>query len=152
MSTNPPILPSPLELQVLRVLWQMGASTVTAVCDSMMDDKERAYTTVLTVLQNLEKKGLVHREKIGRAHLYEAAYAETQILGPLMEEFVRSNYGGAWHQAVWQMLEQGNLTKKQKSELAEKLLTPTKSRSAATKKVAHKQVAKKAHKGAKKRP
>jgi hypothetical protein len=68
-----------------------------------------------------------------------------------MEEFVRSNYGGAWHEALWQMLDQGNLTKKQKSELAEKLLTPTKSRSAATKKVAHKQVAKKAPKGAKKR-
>jgi len=150
MPTKPQILPSPLELQVLRVLWQIGAATVSVVYDSMTDDKERAYTTVLTVLQNLEKKGLVQREKIGRAHLYEAAHAEKEILGPLMEEFVSSNYGGDWHEALMQMLAHGKLTKEQKSELVEKLQTPAKSRSVATKKVAQK-VAKKAQKRAKKR-
>ena len=51
--------PSNLELQALSVLWHDGPSTVSAVLETLPDGKDRAYTTVLSVLQSLERKKLV---------------------------------------------------------------------------------------------
>ena len=51
--------PSELELQVLSVLWDRGPLPVRAIRELLPDGKDRAYTTVLTLLQILEKKGLV---------------------------------------------------------------------------------------------
>ena len=56
------------ELDVMAVLWDRGAATVTQVRDLLDDDL--AYTTVLTVLRTLEAKGHVGHEPEGRAHLY----------------------------------------------------------------------------------
>ena len=56
------------ELDVMAVLWDRGAATVTQVRDLLSDDL--AYTTVLTVLRTLEAKGHVGHEPEGRAHLY----------------------------------------------------------------------------------
>ena len=56
------------ELDVMAVLWDRGAATVTQVRDLLADDL--AYTTVLTVLRTLEAKGHVGHEVEGRAHLY----------------------------------------------------------------------------------
>ncbi len=49
--------PSRLEMQVLSVLWQRGASSVREVLAVMPDGKARAYTTILSVMQVMEKKG-----------------------------------------------------------------------------------------------
>lgn len=133
-------LPSPLETQILRVLWQLGESTVTAVHEAMDDGKERAYTTVLTVLQNLEKKGLVHRVKQGRAHVYEAAFSTNDVLGPLLEDFVTQVYGGEWHELLQQAISQSRLTREQKSALCDQLQARGRKSTSAAKKAAKKVV------------
>ena len=56
------------ELDVMGVLWSLGSATVTEVRDQLPADL--AYTTVLTILRNLEEKGLVTHEAQGRAHRY----------------------------------------------------------------------------------
>ncbi len=66
-----PTSPSPLgdrELDVMTALWALGSGTVTEVRDALEDDL--AYTTILTVLRNLEAKGFVRHEEEGRAHRY----------------------------------------------------------------------------------
>ena len=66
------------ELDVLRVLWRRGPSTVAEVRDAL--DAPLAYTTVLTVLRNLETKQAVGHAEEGKAHRYFArlAHAEAQ--------------------------------------------------------------------------
>ena len=76
-----PSHPSNLELQALSVLWHEGPSTVGAVLEALPDGKDRAYTTVLSVMQSLERKGLVKRTRYGRAHVYEASRSQEQIAG-----------------------------------------------------------------------
>ena len=49
--------PSPLELQVLSVLWEHGDCTVRTVLENLPDGRDRAYTTALSVLQTMERKG-----------------------------------------------------------------------------------------------
>ena len=56
------------EAEIMEVLWDLGPSTVTEVQQRVSD--ELAYTTVLTILRNLEAKGYVGHEAEGRAHRY----------------------------------------------------------------------------------
>jgi predicted transcriptional regulator len=86
--------PSSLELQLLSVLWSNGASTVREVLKVMPDGKPRAYTTVLSVLQVMEKKGLVTHSRRGLAHVYRPVAGRRQVCGPLLRGLVRDVFGG----------------------------------------------------------
>ncbi len=62
-----------LEALVMDVLWRSNQPVrVRDVLDGLDDDREPAYTTVMTVLDNLHRKGWVHRERNGRAYWYLA--------------------------------------------------------------------------------
>src|SRR5689334_54774 len=82
--------PSELELQVLAVLWDRGPSSVRAVLEAMPDGKERAYTTILSVMQMLEKKGLVGHTQQGQANVYRPLARRDQVLRPLMKDLLRN--------------------------------------------------------------
>jgi predicted transcriptional regulator len=56
------------ELDVMAVLWELGSGTVSEVRDRLPADL--AYTTVLTILRNLEAKGFLRHEEEGKAHRY----------------------------------------------------------------------------------
>ena len=62
-----------LEALVMDVLWRSTEPVrVRDVIDGLDDDREPAYTTVMTVMDNLHRKGWVHRQRNGRAYWYEA--------------------------------------------------------------------------------
>src|SRR5919198_3999421 len=67
----PPPLHS-LEAQVMRELWQRGEATVRVVMEGVnrSDDRPRAYTTVMTTMARLERKGLLRRRREGNADVY----------------------------------------------------------------------------------
>ena len=95
---------SDLELQVLGVLWNKGPSTVHDLLGAIPDGKQRAYTTVLSVLQTMERKGLVTHEQEGRRYVYEPAIRRMQVLGPLMRNLVRNVFGGSATAAVQHLI------------------------------------------------
>jgi predicted transcriptional regulator len=64
--------PTASELEILRVLWSRGPSTVRDVHEALSEQKEMGYTTVLKLLQIMTTKGLVRRNEEQRAHVYEA--------------------------------------------------------------------------------
>jgi len=64
--------PTASELEILRVLWSRGPSTVRDVHEALSEQKEMGYTTVLKLLQIMTTKGLVRRNEQQRAHVYEA--------------------------------------------------------------------------------
>lgn len=113
--------PSNLELQALTVLWHLGPSTVATVLEELPDGKERAYTTVLTVMQNLEKKGHVRRVKMGRAHVYQAAHPQKSVVSDAVEEFITNTFGGRLCEAVMALLASGALTMEEKAEITKHL-------------------------------
>jgi BlaI family transcriptional regulator, penicillinase repressor len=84
---------APLESDVMEELWERGERTVREVLDALNARRspQRAYTTVLTVMQRLHDKGLLRRESRGRLHVYVPAlsrdeYAEAQV-GALVDEY-----------------------------------------------------------------
>lgn len=79
------------ELRVMEVLWCRGRSTVSEVVEALNPPASLAYTTILTMLRILETKGYAHREKQGRAHVYQASVdrgtARTSAVRQLLSRF-----------------------------------------------------------------
>ncbi len=116
-----PTHPSNLELQALSVLWHEGPSTVSSVHESLPDGRERAYTTVLSVMQSLERKKLVRRIRSGRAHVYESAYSQEIIVRRATDDFVTNAFGGRLGEAVLATLSLGSLTPEEKTNIEREL-------------------------------
>ena len=116
-----PTHPSNLELQALSVLWHEGPSTVSSVHEALPDGRQRAYTTVLSVMQSLERKKLVRRIRSGRAHVYESAYSQEIIVRRATDDFVTNAFGGRLGEAVLATLSLGTLTPEEKTNIEREL-------------------------------
>lgn len=74
-----------LEAEVMNRLWESGQTcTVREVLEDLNRDRRLAYTTVMTVLDNLHKKGLVTREPVGRAYRYRSAKSRDEHTADLI--------------------------------------------------------------------
>jgi len=86
---------APLELDCMNTLWPMGEGTVREIRDRLAERLPRAYTTIMTIMDRLARKGIVERRKAGRAYIYRANLtaedARSQALGHVVEKF----FGGS---------------------------------------------------------
>lgn len=96
------------ELDVMGVLWASGSGTVTEVRDQLHD--ELAYTTVLTVLRNLEAKGFVRHESEGKAHRYYPRVAQRAARQRAITRLIERLFGGSAEQLVAHLVEERALT------------------------------------------
>jgi BlaI family penicillinase repressor len=101
--TIPP-RPTPGELEILRVLWERGPSTVREVQDALGPARGAGYTTVLKLLQIMAEKDLVRRDESARAHVYAARAPEAQTQRQLVRDLVDRAFGGSAAQLVVQAL------------------------------------------------
>ena len=66
------------ELRIMNVLWSKGSGTVQFILDSLSENPPLAYTSVLTTIRILERKGYVRHSKDGRAHVYSPLVARKE--------------------------------------------------------------------------
>lgn len=91
-------IPPPLELECLRALWKLGEANVKDVRDALTDHRNLAYTTVLTLLDRLAKKGGVDRKRVGRAFVYSPAVDREALRKLAVKELVDSYFEGNYDQ------------------------------------------------------
>jgi BlaI family transcriptional regulator, penicillinase repressor len=105
MSRNA-VLPRPTdaELSILRVLWQLGPSTVRQVHEVLSRERPAAYTTALKLLQIMTDKGLVRRDETERTHVYHARLSEEQTQRQLVRDLLDRAFGGSATKLVMQAL------------------------------------------------
>jgi predicted transcriptional regulator len=96
--------PTDAELAILRVLWQLGPSTVRQVHDVLMRERPTAYTTALKLLQIMTEKGLVRRDETDRTHIYHPRLTEEQTQRQLIRDLVDRAFGGSSSKLVLQAL------------------------------------------------
>lgn len=89
------VRPTDTELDILRVLWQRGPSTVREVQETLSGAKPTGYTTVLKMLQIMTDKGLVRRDERQRAHVYEARLAREQTQQQLVTDLLERVFEGS---------------------------------------------------------
>jgi predicted transcriptional regulator len=84
-----------LELKVMTILWTSRTPLgVAGVSERLQGDRLLAYTTIMTVLVNLFKKGVVDRAKQGKAYLYWAKEGQDKLANGLFDRLVRGYYNG----------------------------------------------------------
>jgi predicted transcriptional regulator len=100
--------PTDAELAILRVLWQLGPSTVRQVHDELAlrsgREKPAAYTTALKLLQIMTEKGLVRRDETDRTHVYAPRLTEEQTQRQLVRDLLDRAFGGSASKLVLQAL------------------------------------------------
>ena len=95
MARNRQETPTAVELEILAVLWQRGASTVREIMEQLDEEKPRAYTSVLTMLNVMLEKGLVDREPDGRAHRYRASQPQEATLAEIAQDVLARAFSGS---------------------------------------------------------
>src|SRR5207245_9155136 len=95
MSQEPPQKPTASELEILRVLWAQGPSTVREVYEALRKQKSLGYTTVLKLLQIMTAKGTVRRNEEQRAHVYEACQPAEETKRQLVRDALHRGIEGA---------------------------------------------------------
>lgn len=84
------IKPTESELEILKILWEQGDSTVRQVHDFFSANKEVGYTTTLKLMQIMHGKGLLARDETSKTHIYKALLsrekAEQQMLGKMIKD------------------------------------------------------------------
>ncbi|MDA8019074.1 MAG: BlaI/MecI/CopY family transcriptional regulator [Thermoanaerobaculia bacterium] len=100
MKKPPTPRPTDAELNILRVLWHRGDSTVREVQEELEKVAPTGYTTVLKLLQIMTDKGLVARDESHRAHVYRSADAQQTIQRGLVADLLDRAFGGSAHQLV----------------------------------------------------
>jgi BlaI family penicillinase repressor len=91
----PKDVPPPLEMLCLRSVWALGEGNVSQVQGLMAASRPLAYTTVMTLLDRLAKKSVLHRRKVGRAFVYSAAVPPDEIRRAALKEFIDSFFNGS---------------------------------------------------------
>jgi len=109
--------PSPLESRILAILWNHPHATVREVLTELNDDKKRAYTTVLTLLQGMERKGLVRRRRKGQTDQWSAIVGQDAVVRPMMKNLLKRILGGRRGLALQYLLEDEELTDRELDEL-----------------------------------
>lgn len=87
-------IPPPLELRCLTALWRLGEGNVQSVRSWLAPYRPLAYTTVMTMLERLTRKGVLTRRKVGRSFLYKPCVSEHEIRTLAVRELTDSLFDG----------------------------------------------------------
>ncbi|HWF13850.1 MAG TPA: BlaI/MecI/CopY family transcriptional regulator [Candidatus Acidoferrales bacterium] len=100
---------APLELECLSVLWPLGEGTVRDIHRALAASRPRAYTTVMTIMDRLEQKGIVARRKVGRAFLYQPKLSAEEARLKAVEKIVEGFFNGSPEALVAHLSFRGNV-------------------------------------------
>ena len=118
---QPSSRPTDAELELLRVLWERGPSTVRDVHEALPKSKSTRYTTTLKILQNMTDKGLVTRDESRRSHVYKAAAAAEKTQRQLVRHLLQGAFGGSPARLVMQALSEERASPEELEEIRQLL-------------------------------
>ncbi len=94
---------APLELDCMNTLWPMGEGTVREIRDGLALRRPRAYTTIMTIMDRLARKGVVERRKIGRAYMYRPNLSAEEARAQALSQVVENFFGGSKEALIAQL-------------------------------------------------
>ena len=101
----------------MKIVWHKGEVTVRDVYETLLEHRKIAYTTVMTMMRVLEKKGYVKTRRENRAYVYRPARPERQVVRSMVREFVDRVFNGSASPLLVHLVEDGNLSADEFDEL-----------------------------------
>lgn len=115
-SPKPP-KPTAAELDLLRVIWRLGPSTVKDVHQARLRERsDLAYATVLRLMQVMHGKGLLSRDETERSHVYAAAHAQDALQTNLLRDLIHKAFAGSGKDLVLAALSE-HVSAKEREEI-----------------------------------
>lgn len=108
-----------LELEIMQAVWRLGPSSVLQVQEALENTK--AYTTVQTMLNILEKKGQLRRKLRGRSYEYSAQVSEAKASRHAVRDLIDRVFGGSADELVMSLVKTKQLDPKRLAALSKKL-------------------------------
>jgi predicted transcriptional regulator len=117
MAKVPPVL-TEQELEIMKVVWQRESATVRDVYETLRAKRQIAYTTVMTMMRILERKGHLTVSRADRAYVYRPARARQRVVGEMVREFVDRVFGGAAEPLVQHLVRDRHLSEDDLKDIA----------------------------------
>jgi predicted transcriptional regulator len=98
------------ELEIMKIVWDLGPVTVRQVYERLLEHREIAYTTVMTMMQVLERKGRLVKSLDEKAHVYKPSEPKQKVIGGMVREFMNRVFDGSAEPLLLQLVEDEKLT------------------------------------------
>lgn len=121
MSAGKQLKPTESELEILRVLWEKGPSTVREVHEILEQSKDAGYTTTLKLMQIMHEKGLLQRDASSKTHIYASAVSQENTQRQLLDKMIDTVFNGSASQLVLQALGNHKSSKEELEKIKEYL-------------------------------
>jgi len=105
------------EMEVLHHVWDLGEARVGDVRERILEDRDVAYTTVMTVMKKLADKGYLTYRKEGRSYVYESARSQSDVQHSLLRRLMEKVFGGSPAALVQTLVQREDLSPQDRREL-----------------------------------
>ncbi len=94
----------------MKIVWRLKKATVRDVYETMLEHRRVAYTTVMTMMNILEQKGHLRKQRAEKAYIYAAARPERQVVGRMVRDFVDRVFNGSARPLLVHLVEDRKLS------------------------------------------
>lgn len=101
----------------MKVVWRLDSATVRQVYEELLKKRHVAYTTVMTLMNILEKKGHLKKRQQDRAYIYLPAKPQKQVIGAMVRDFIERVFNGSAEPLLLHLIEDEQLTAEDLDEI-----------------------------------
>lgn len=112
---------TPQELEIMKEVWSREEATVRDVYEALLARRPVAYTTVMTMMNVLERKGHLRKREEGRSFVYRPTRPRGQVVGSMVRDFVERVFGGEAAPLLAHLVEEEDLSKEELDALARRI-------------------------------
>lgn len=94
---------APLELECMNTLWPLGEATVREIREQLIERRPRAYTTIMTVMDRLARKGVVERRQVKHAYIYRPNLSQADARAHALSQILENFFGGSREELLAEM-------------------------------------------------
>ena len=105
------------ELEIMKVVWRLETATVRQVYEELLKHRRIAYTSVMTIMNILERKGHLKRRQEERAYVYVPTKPQKQVIGSMVREFIQRVFNGSAEPLLVHLVEDEKLTEQDVEEI-----------------------------------
>jgi BlaI family transcriptional regulator, penicillinase repressor len=109
------------ELEIMKIVWQRGSSTVREVYEELLKHRKIAYTTVMTMMGILEQKGRLIKSDSERAYVYTPAQPQGEVVGNMVRDFVKRVFDGSAKPLLVHLVENKTISQDELDEIGKLL-------------------------------
>jgi BlaI family transcriptional regulator, penicillinase repressor len=106
------------ELEIMKIVWELGPTTVRDIYETLLKRRKVAYTTVMTMMKILETKGYLKKSQAERAYVYRPAQPQGKVVGDMVRDFVNRVFNGSAQPLLAHLVKEHDLSEADMEEIA----------------------------------